>query len=172
MSDFAARREVQLGGLGAGILDAHIRATGWIPYGPQADGAHPFDRLIASPDKRHICIVEVKTKARREAYRDTGINRRHYEDYRHITATYRLPLFLAFVDPKEGRIYGNYWTELLTPRIRGACRYPWHSNGIVYFPLDAMPTLRLLTTTECSALLALRQTRWVQHHGSSFLPKS
>ena len=56
-----------------------------------------------------ICIVEVKQpKCRREAYdATTGINRRHFDDYMHITTTYRLPLYLAFVDAKVGLIMGT-----------------------------------------------------------------
>lgn len=174
MSCFADRREVKVGALGAGLVDAFFRQKGYIPYYPDADKPHPFDRLIATPDKRRICIVEVKTKCRREAYRDTGINRRHYDDYMHITATYNLPLFLAFVDAKEGQIYGNYLTELLKTRVPddaieyrghlygpGGCEsYPWEHHGIMYFPLSAMRILHVLTAEECAALLALRQTRW------------
>jgi len=184
--DFHDRREVKLGSLGTRIVDAQIRRAGNIPYFPDADAPHPFDRLVASPDKRHLCVVEVKTKCRREAYRDTGINRRHYDDYMHVTVKYGLPLYLAFVDAKEGRIYGNYWTELIKTRVPGdaiehcgrmysggGCEsYPWEHGGIVYFPLTAMETLHVLTVADQAELLALRRTKFTERNGSGFLPKS
>lgn len=164
---FKARLKV--GSIGERILDTFIRQQGYVPYYPDpGEGMrHPFDRLIASPDKRRLCIVEVKTKCRREAYEDTGINQCHFDDYQHITTTYAIPLFLAFVDAKVGQIYGNWWRELLKPResdlrtMCGGCNaYPWHCGGIVYFPLEAMRTLYVLNETERGELLALRTTAW------------
>jgi hypothetical protein len=163
---FEARLAV--GSIGERLVDTYIRQRGYVPYypGPGPGLRHPFDRLIASPDKRRLCIVEVKTKWRREAYADTGIDQRHFDDYQHITSTYSIPLFLAFVDAKLGTVYGNWWAELLKPRDGCACGcrpcacYPWHCRGIVYFPLSAMRTLYVLTPEERAELLALRTTAW------------
>jgi len=187
MSCFDDRRETKLGSLGTRIVDAQIRLAGNIPYHPVADAPHPFDRLVASADKRHICIVEVKTKWRREFYADTGIDRRHFDDYMHITTLYNLPLYLAFVDAKEGRIYGNYLTELIKSRDPGRSRcggcqsYPWEQKGIVYFPLAAMETLHVLTASDQAELRALRKSDWQpqieleyvkEDDGFRFQPKS
>ncbi|HZD63207.1 MAG TPA: hypothetical protein VE200_10485 [Xanthobacteraceae bacterium] len=165
---------LKVGSIGERLVDAFIRQQGYVPYYPDTGMRHPFDRLIASPDKRRLCVVEVKTKPRREAYDDTGIDECHFNDYEHITTTYAIPLFLAFVDAKVGAIYGNRWHELLKPRDRreyltlpngeqvcvgGAC-YPWHCRGIVYFPRDAMRTLHVLTEGERKELLALRTSAW------------
>lgn len=155
------------GGFGEQILDRFLRQKGWIPYYPIEGVAHPFDRLVASADKKRICIVEVKTKWRREAYPDTGINRRHYDDYQHITIAYALPLFLAFVDAKVGKMYGNWWSELLksqeperSARFAGCASYPWEQRGIVYFQLSAMKTLAVLPEDERQKLLQMRSTNW------------
>jgi hypothetical protein len=163
---------VQKGAIGEGILDRVIRQKGYVPYYPDPGVPHPFDRLVASPDKRRIAIVEVKTKCRREAYADTGIDQSCFDDYQHITLTYGLRLFLVFVDAKVGTMYGNWWDELLKTRERpggvilpngerfGGGSYPWVSGGIVYFPLEAMTTLYVLTPADRERLLALRTTRW------------
>ena len=164
---FEARLAV--GSIGERLVDAYIRQRGYVPYYPDPGPGmrHPFDRLIASPDKRRLCIVEVKTKCRREAYEDTGINQSAFDDYQHITSTYAIPLFLAFVDAKLGTVYGNWWAELLKPRdgdlsvvCSGRDWYPWHCGGIVYFPLAAMRTLYVLTPEERADLLARRTTAW------------
>jgi hypothetical protein len=171
---FTEQPTYQIGQIGERLIDEFLKQKGYVPYYPLPGVAHPFDRLIATPDKRRICIVEVKTKCRREAYDDTGINQRHFDDYQHITFTYSLPLFLAFVDAKVGQIYGNYWTELLKTREpegvvwlngkafgHGGCQsYPWTDRGIVYFPLSAMRVLHVLTAEERAEILAKRTTGW------------
>ena len=159
---------LKTGRFGERIIDEFLRQKGWIPYRPIEGAAHPFDRLAASPNKRKLCIVEVKTKWRREAYADTGIDRRHYNDYQHVTTTYRVPLFLCFVDAKLGTVYGNWWAELLKPREpedswAGGCEgYPWEQHGIVYFPLSAMRKLYVLTEQDRGELRGLRVSGWTE----------
>jgi len=161
----------QIGQIGERLIDEFLRQKGFIPYYPQPGAAHPFDRLIATPDKRRICIVEVKTKCRREAYDDTGIDQRHFDDYQRITFRYNLQLFLAFVDAKVGQIYGNWWHELLktreSPRSvllpngqRFGESYPWTDRGIVYFLRSSMKTLHVLTEEQRAEILAKRTTGW------------
>jgi hypothetical protein len=167
-------RRAKTGAIGEHILDEYIRQRGYVPYRPDADHAHPFDRLIASLDKQRICIVEVKTKPKRKAYDDTGINQSHFQDYQRITLTYNVPLFLAFVDCEEGAMYGNWWHELLKTRVStrpvlmhhgrpfgGGESYPWTQRGIVYFQRAAMRLLYVLTEDERAELRALHCSRWV-----------
>jgi len=163
--------------IGEQILDRFLLEQGLVRYRPDPnDGAHPFDRLAASRDKRQIVIGEVKTKPRRQAYADTGINRRHFDDYMHNTTKYGLPLFLAFVDFEIGAMYGNWWSELIKTResdipkhgldADGVIRcetYPWEQNSIVYFPLSAMRTYYMLTDAERAELRALHLSRWQGH---------
>lgn len=154
MSAFEDR--LKTGNFGERIIDEFLRQKGWVPYRPVEGAAHPFDRLVASKDKQRLCIVEVKTKWRREAYADTGINRRCFNDYQNVTTKYSVPLFLVFVDAKQGTVYGNWWAELLKPRGR----YPWEQSGVVYFPLDSMRTLHVLTETDRAELKLLRVSDW------------
>jgi hypothetical protein len=153
------------GAIGEAIVDRWLRDKGWVPYRPVDGCAHPFDRLVASANKRKLCIVEVKTKPRREAYRDTGIERRHFDDYDHVTSTYSIPLFLAFVDERERRVYGNWWSILLQRRPSGRPfpeAYPWTQKGIVYFPLSIMRPIAELSDEQCRQLEALRSSAWVE----------
>jgi hypothetical protein len=163
---------LKTGLLGERIIDEYLRQHGYVPYHPEEGVAHPFDRLVASLDKQRLCIVEVKTKWRREAYADTGIDRRHFDDYQHITTTYRVPLFLSFVDSKVGTVYGNWWSALVKPRPpeeswAGGCEgYPWEQRRIVYFPLSAMRTLYVLTDADRAELIKLRRSNWKPDDGA------
>lgn len=140
------RQEVQKGDLGEAIVDDYLESKGVIPYRPQADKAHPFDRLCASSDKRTIFIAEVKTKAARTHYPDTGMNISHYNDYQNIRNKYGLDVWLFFVDEYRGEVYGNKLSELSKQRNvihnRRLLVYPLIEKRrgveIVYFPLEAM----------------------------------
>ena len=142
------RQTVKKGDLGESIVDGYLINKGVIPYQPIADRAHPFDRLCASSDKRTLFVAEVKTKAARKYYPDTGIDQRHYQDYLNIWNKYGLDVWLFFVDEGIGKIYGNKISQLIIDRQinhRGRLiKYPLHSSNEkdgrpkVYFPLDAM----------------------------------
>lgn len=157
---------VQKGSIGERIVDEWLIGLGWVPYRPIADAAHPFDRLVASKDKKRIVVVEVKSKPRREAYADTGIDYRHYQDYLGIWQSYNITVFLAFVDEKQGRIYGEFLSRLNKFRIVDGNVYPWRPRpnqrpDIVYFPLEAMRQIGDLTGSQISSLSALRSTGFV-----------
>lgn len=169
---FEDRPTTKKGQIGEAIVDAWIISKGFVPYRPVNGCKHPFDRLVASADKRRLCIVEVKTKPRREAYPDTGIEPRHFNDYQHVTTQHRMPLFLAFVDEVQAVVYGNWWSKLLVrrpgpvtstgmPRCGWTTGYPWEHKGIVYFQLDAMEPIAQLTPEQCEQLRALRTTNWI-----------
>lgn len=146
------------GRIGERIIDEWLIRKGFVPYRPVDGVPHPFDRLVASQDKRKILIVEVKSKPRREKYPDTGIPARHYRDYQHIALTYGIRIFIAFVDEIEQKIYGNFFEEL----DRRDGRYPWIFPDIVYFPLTHMRPVADLTTEQCAELKALRKTKYQQ----------
>lgn len=158
---------LKTGNFGEEIVDRYLEQQGWVPYHPKQGVAHPFDRLVASPDKRKLCIVEVKTKYRREAYADTGINQSCFNDYQQITMKYSIPLFLVFVDGKLGQVYGNWWSELiksrepeLSAKVKGCLSYPWYQNGIVYFQYSTMRVFYVIPEEKRQELLKLRVSNW------------
>jgi hypothetical protein len=141
------------------LVDAHLFSGGIVPYGPLLGKAHPFDRLCASQDKKNLFIVEVKSKARRNYYPDTGVDVRHYEDYMHIKATYAIPVFIYFVDEMLMRVYGGEIGWLSCSRTvahKGRqLNYPLRQGGIIYFPLEAMTTLCPIEADAAKQLKAL-----------------
>lgn len=141
-SRFRVSAKFRKGEFGEGLVDKFLLSRGCIPYIPIADAAHPFDRLCATRNKHRIFVAEVKSKARRTYYPDTGIDVRHYEGYRQVREKHRLDVFLFFVDEHLKKIYGGWLHDLELPRtidVRGnSTNYPLTHSGIIYFPLVAM----------------------------------
>jgi hypothetical protein len=165
---WAERPQVRKGDVGELLVDDFLRGKKVIPYRPDYDGAHPFDRLCATADKKTIFVADIKTKARREFYADTGINLNHYGDYKHIETKYRLRVFLFFVDEKLGEIYGNWLTELEQPVTLAnngkLISYPLKQGGILYFPLAHMQPISPITLEKAKELMAL-STRSYEYGG-------
>lgn len=149
---------LEKGCIGERIVDEWLVRIGYIPYRPMPGVAHPFDRLVASRDKKRIAVCEVKTKPRRNKYRDTGVdicNLRHYAD---IQEKHQLRVFIAFVDEVERQIYGNTLDELMKTRISENSVYPKDFDGIRYFPLSAMIVISALTEEQCEELKSRRRS--------------
>ncbi len=130
------------GNLGEDLLDKYLESKGLVIYRPKEGKAHPFDRLCASADKRHLVIAECKTKPARLYYPDTGINVSHYEDYLYVRNHYKVNIWIYFVDEYKKMIYGNPLEKLESPRRifhnGKEIEYPLIDRGIIYFPLIAM----------------------------------
>lgn len=161
------RPEVQKGNIGEKLVDEYLLRKGIVPYRPIISKAHPFDRLCASADKKHIYVVEVKTKPRREFYPDTGVDFRHYNAYLHIAMQHSMDVFIYFVDEIERAIYGGELIlnlaqvrQITHPKTGRVLIYPLPQRGIIYFPLSAMETIAELSEEVCKELAALRQTNY------------
>jgi hypothetical protein len=161
---FIERTTARKGAIGEQIVDLLLLQKNIIPYGALVNNAHPFDRMCASADKRNIFIVEVKTKARRTYYPDTGVDIRHYMGYRHVKATYNIPVYLIFVDEMLGKVYGGELAHLESPLSiahRGKMlNYPLKQRGIIYFPLAHMKDISELTKETMEDLRALSSRRY------------
>jgi len=154
------RPQVRKGVLGEAIVDEFLKAKQVIPYRPDFNGAHPFDRLCATADKQTIFVADIKAKAQREYYADTGIDIAHYGDYKFIEGKYGLRVFLFFVDEKIAEIYGNWLRELERPaqfadRRGRPVSYPLKQGGIIYFPLAHMQPISNLDYERAMALIQL-----------------
>jgi hypothetical protein len=156
--NFHDRQTVKLGTLGEQIADQYLIRRGFIPYAPVCEGAHPFDRLCAFK-KRKILIAETKTKPARRCYPDTGINKKHFDDYLHIEETHKLSVWLFFVDSDSGTVYGNKLAVLREPFVvfhnGRELSYPLEVAGTIYFPLAKMKTIATLTDEQKNQLRGL-----------------
>ena len=144
------------GNYGEGLVDQILIKKGIIPYKPVVNRAHPFDRLCATSDKKTLFIAEVKTKARRNWWPDTGFNYSHYLGYREIQEKHRLDIVIFFVDEGMGKIYGGKLSRIAQEHDvvwKGKIvNYPKKEKRIIYFPLEIMTTYADLTFEDIELL--------------------
>ena len=160
MTDWHDKPTVLKGDAGEAVLDSYLKGRGVMAYQPVFNGAHPFDRLCASMDKKTLFIAEAKNKPRRAYYPDTGINASHYNDYVHIMETYHIDVWISFIDEKMKQMYGNFLSvliqdcEVIIENAQGLRSewYPKHKNGIVYFPLISMIKMADLSEIEVATV--------------------
>ena len=159
--NWEARPQVKKGTFGEQIVDDRLRERGLIPYFPHYEGAHPFDRLCAKQNKKYLCIVEVKAKARRTHYPDTGINLKAYNEYLFLQNKYDIDVWLFFVDEAAGTIYGGKLHEISVDCFESynnkTLKYPLRQTNKrgkeeIYFPLKKMKTIYTLSREEVAQL--------------------
>ena len=142
--------QVKKGNIGERIVDDYFQGQGYIIYKPVQDAPHLIDRFYVK-DKKQLIFAEVKTKAKRNKYPDTGFDNRHYEEYKTLQEM-GLIVWIFFVDEAEGAVYGNTLEELSIPRTiqhRGqTIEYPKRWGEIIYFPREIMDNIYLLTKEE------------------------
>ena len=103
---FTATPQSRKGKLGEEIVLEFFASIGGISYSPETDGAHPLDKIMLTDEGP--MLMEVKCKARRTRWNDTGIDVSHYETYKAAEKRLRMRMFIAFVDEYLGKVYGNF----------------------------------------------------------------
>ena len=144
------RIRVKKGDFGEKIIRQYLEKKGFVIYEPITNTAHAFDKL-AIKDKKQVIIAEVKSKARLNKYNATGIDVRHYNEYRFIRDKYNIPVFLFFVDEMLGKIYGNKLNILEKDYIdKSGIEYPNTkiAKGIILFSLEVMKPVYDLSEQE------------------------
>lgn len=133
VNSWGDRPQVKKGDFAEDIVTKYLENKGFIVYEPVSNGAHGFDKL-AVRNKKQFVIAECKAKAKRKYYDDTGIDIRHYKEYKYAQEKHKIPVFIFFIDEHLGEIYGNFLKELEKPYKS----YPLKQHGIIYFPMDSM----------------------------------
>jgi len=149
--------QVKMGKLGETLVRNYLINMGFVPFSPDENaGAHPFDFLCASKDKKRIFVAEVKTKPARKYYPDTGFNVSSYNTYLEVSRNYNMDVFCFFVDTAKREVDGNYLSVLATDtEVKHGNKtlvYPITDKGIVYFPIQSMITIATLTIDQCSEI--------------------
>lgn len=109
MTSFNDKTTTKKGVKGEELCFKYLRDKGHTIYRPECeDRPHPIDSFIVHGTKFSVCAADIKTKPKRNAYPDTGINISHYGTYCYIKNVNNIRLFLFFVDEDEKRIYGNW----------------------------------------------------------------
>ncbi len=157
MENWNDKKEVKKGTIGEQIVKDYFASRGYVVYLPATDGSHIFDGLLMR-DKKELAVLEIKTKARRNYYADTGINISHYNEYKKISESHNLIVRLFFVDEMIGAIYGGNLDDLEKAKVIKNKPYPSFEKNIVFFPLCNMKKIRDLTPEE-SVMIKNHNTR-------------
>lgn len=149
------------GEIGEGIVRGYLEKAGWVVYQPMTQGAHCFD-MMCIKDKRSSVAFDIKAKARMNAWAATGVNQRHFDEYKAFSDKHNMPFWIVFVDEGMAQVYGNTLDELEKPRTVDGNDYPMIKKFtgqplIRLWPLFAMKVIQNLTADEAAALARLNQ---------------
>jgi len=166
--DWNSKTEVKKGNLGEAMVRDIFESNGWHIYPHASEGPHIIDMVMmrgARENSMDLMLLDVKTKAHRTYYSDTGLNLHHYYLYSKFSNEHNSNFYLAFVDESEKKVYGNYKSELEKPRCieknGRTLKYPLIQNEIIYFPYpDAFEMLGDLTPGFCKQLKKLSQRNY------------
>ena len=151
------------GEIGENIVRDMLEKKGWVVYKPVTDKAHAFD-IMAIKDKKHVMAFDVKAKARRSLYPDTGIDERHYQVYKTFQDQHNITFWVVFIDENEKKAYGNEIDKLnestLVNHNGKQIQYPMVSNGIRYFSLNNMINIFTLDDSYADKLKELSQRNY------------
>lgn len=139
MNNWNDKIQVKKGNYGEKLVKNYLESKGWVVYNPETDGPHGFDKLYVK-DKKHLVIVEVKTKTRLNKWNATGFDIKDYEGYLFIQNKYGLEVFIFFVDEHLKSIYGNKLSVLKEKYIAKDGVYPMKLKNIIVFSLETMKT--------------------------------
>lgn len=117
------QQALKKGAIGERTVRAMLEDKGFVVYLPVTEGAHAFD-IMAIKDKTKVIALDVKSKARRTKYNDTGIDQKHFDVYLSFSEKHNMDFWLVFVDEHEKRIYGNSIRELEKGCVVGGKKYP------------------------------------------------
>jgi Holliday junction resolvase len=161
--EWEKRMKVQKGDIGEILINRFLQAKGYATYSPTQADAHIID-LIAYKNGKMMAF-DIKTKARRNNYADTGIDFSHFKKYQELNN--KIPVFLFFVDEELKEVYGNTLSNLIKSEVVMNKTYPSieeYNNGkcqIIYFPLKSMKrNIINLTDAECNAIKNLHKRNY------------
>ena len=147
------------GALGETVVRRILEENGWVVYQPMTNGPHQFD-MMCIKNKRSAVAFDIKAKARMNKFPCTGVNQKHFDEYKRFSERHLMPFWIVFVDEGMRSIYGNTIEELEKPRIEGGISYPWTPNwkaALRLWPLSAMRTIADISEKEAVELNGLSQ---------------
>ena len=123
--------QVKKGDLGEEIIKNYLESKGWIVYKPITDKAHYFD-MFCTKNKNKVIALDVKTKARLNKYEATGIDIRHYNDYKRASEDIGIDFYLFFVDDKNGMVHCQELKKLPKPFKINEKIYAWYLKDMIH----------------------------------------
>lgn len=138
------------------------RVQVYTPHPHWQEKPHGIDGFGLHRSKLKLFGFDIKAKARRTHYPDTGIDLRHYGSYKFIEQHNGIQVYLFFVDEYIKKMYGNWLSVLEHERCvqhqDELLAYPRRERNIIYFPLEAMVDICKISD-ESAGALQLASTR-------------
>jgi len=131
------------GEYGEQIVREYLESKGYVVYFPfTKDRAHAFD-MLATLGKEKVIGLDVKSKARMNKWRKTGINQKSYNEYISFSNKANIPFYLVFVDehPAEMSVYAGEIKAIGEPELLETC----NSTRLCLWSLDRFIRLFALT---------------------------
>lgn len=107
-------KALEKGNIGEQIFRERLEKKGWSVFIPVTEGAHHFD-MMATKNKEIAIAFDIKAKARMNKYNATGVNQKHFEEYKQFSTRHNMDFWIVFVDELLGTVYGNTLKELEKP---------------------------------------------------------
>ena len=149
--DWEQRQEVIIGNYGEDIVSSCLEKYGFIVYRTNTNKSHPID-MICIDDKDVEMYFEVKTKPRRFAHEDTGIDIHSWNRYINFLKLHDKTIYIYFVDEFEESIY-----YLNLNNIYKKKKFTINEeDNICYFNLNDMKLSKRLTLIEILKFKLLR----------------
>lgn len=151
------------GEIGEQIVKDHLESKGWVVYKPQTPGPHCFD-ILALLNKKSAIALDVKAKSRLNKYPATGIDQRHFEEYKSFSEKHLMPFWVVFVDEMQKTVYGNTIAELEKEREVEGVKYPFVMNAkgkhVRIWPLEAMKPIASISDDSVQKLISFNQRNY------------
>jgi hypothetical protein len=161
--DFNELTTTKKGTLGEMICKNHFEDKGLVVMIPVTEAAHAFDMMVWE-GKTNPIIVDIKTKASRLHYPDTGFDTPDFEKYLEVSEKHNMRVVIFFVDEVRKEIYYAPLDKLVEPVTivhKGKeLHYPFEKWGITFFPLESMKKLCDLTDEQVKELKELTNSNY------------
>lgn len=141
---FENLKTTRRGNAGEDIVKEFLKEKGWFVFGRSFVGAYPVDGLALRPKDGGFDLIafEAKTYPRLFSCSQTGVDMADYYTYQEIAQV--IPLTIIFVDAFERCSYALSFREHLEKGVP--------KNGKVYFELELMKKLRVLTKAQLNSI--------------------
>jgi len=153
--DWESLDSVKKGNVGEQIVKSSLEKRGFVVYKCITKKAHAFD-FLAVKNKKIFIVAEIKSKARLNNFRATGIDVRHCNEYLTVMKEMKTDIILFFVDehPKEERVYCQKLTKLMEKKVISGIEYPNTkiAKNIILFSLEDMVEVKKLDPEELRIL--------------------
>jgi hypothetical protein len=119
MTQRSFEKSLRKGEYGETIVREFLEGKGFVVYFPfTKDRAHAFD-MLATLGKEKVIGLDVKSKARLNKWRKTGINKKSYDEYINFSQKANIPFWLVFVDehPEEMSVYAGEIKSIGKPEL-------------------------------------------------------